>query len=288
MRDSFYTDYDTLSAKGSTQGSINPEKLLVDAIAVRMVASKSDAVPHQMVKNFLIGKYPNASDSVLAMKTHIAVRLAKEKAREIQEKLIQDAYTASLNGSWHAAVSSNDTVLKTKSHDDAKTILDFSSFVGCVYDFVYRKRLFVFIVCPFILALCLLLVGYSIEGSKFWPNTSNNQKDFWGSLLFPFALSAMMYIVLYGDTGNHPAKGNENVFAGALMIVFVPLLAIAYGIYQLIRKGMNFSARKMDLANARETATLATRVQRLNKLFKAGAISKMDYDKQLSRIIESK
>ena len=167
--------------------------------------------------------------------------------------------------------------------------LSFRDFIKGIYDFISSHRLLVFVVSPIVLDLCLFLIGYSMEGNRFWPNTSQEYKDFWGSLLFPVALSAMTYIVLFGDSGNHPAKGNENAFGCALMIVFVPLLVIAYAVYRLVRLVLDaYSKSKKRPLHDQVQVTLEVRVKRLNELLNAGVISKNDYDEQLSRLIDKR
>ena len=160
-----------------------------------------------------------------------------------------------------------------------KDALTFAAFVGVIYDFVDKRRFLAFFVFPLVISICCLLIVFLVQG--YFPESFEE----WASgFVLPFVVSIGTYCVFFSDTGNHPAKGNENAFGCLLMLVYVPILAIAYVVYRLIRVIMrncpNCEWRKI------KKISLEDRITRLNELLRKGVITKADYDEQLSRLIE--
>ena len=163
-----------------------------------------------------------------------------------------------------------------------KDALTFAAFVGVIYDFVDKRRFWVFFVSPLVFSVCCLIIVYLVQG---YVPTSFEE---WASgFVLPFAVSIGTYCVFFSDTGNHPAKGNENAFGCLLMLVYVPMLAVAYVVYRLIRVLMtNCPNCKWSRNKEHKDTSLEDRINRLNELLSKGAITKADYDEQLSRLIE--
>ena len=160
-----------------------------------------------------------------------------------------------------------------------KDALTFEAFVGVIYDFVDKRRFLVFFVFPLVFSICCFLIVFLVKG--YFPESFEE----WASVfVLPFAVSIGTYCVFFSNTGNHPAKGNENAFGCLLMLVYVPILAIAYVVYRLIRIIMkncpNCKWRK------HKKTSLEDRIKRMNELLSKGVITKADYDEQLSRLIE--
>ena len=163
-----------------------------------------------------------------------------------------------------------------------KDALTFAAFVEVIYDFVDKRHFLVFFVFPLVFSSCCLIIGSLVQGSV---PTSFEE---WASVFaLPFAVSIGTYCVFFSDTGNHPAKGNENAFGCLLMIVYVPILAITYVVYRLIRVIMtNCQNCKWRRNKEHKNASLEDRIKRLNELLSKGVITKADYDEQLSRLIK--
>ena len=170
--------------------------------------------------------------------------------------------------------------MSREPNGDADKALSLSDFIGVVYDFIDRHKILVFIGAPAILDLICFSIGISIERNpKF-------DKDFWGGLLLPFGISFGAYCCFFTETGNHPAKGNENMFGCALMIVLAPLFGLAYAVYRAVRLLKNSLTRIKRRGHSEAGQdSLEARVRKLNDLLHAGLISKSDYDEQLSRLI---
>lgn len=176
----------------------------------------------------------------------------------------------------------NQNICESKNLGD-NTALTFGDFTDHVIDFCYKHRIAVFIGGPAIFLCIWFPIAVSIDSRIL---KELDTADFWGSFLFPFFLSALIYCCFLGDTGNHPAKGNELTLGCFLSIIIVPLLYITYYIYRLVR----FLSSKLDTngnacRNQSVSGAIEEKVRKLNELFRAGVITKTDYDEQLSRLI---
>ncbi len=192
---------------------------------------------------------------------------------------VDDALILRIHSSKQNKVVNMTTKYNTERNKNALT---FAAFVGVIYDFVDKRRFLVFFVSPLVFSFCCLILVSLVQG--YLPTSFEE----WASgFALPFVVSFGTYFVFFSDTGNHPAKGNENAFGCLLMLVYIPILVITYAVYRLIRVIItNCPNCKWRRNKEYKNTSLEGRINRLNELLSKGVITKVDYDEQLSRLIE--
>jgi len=168
------------------------------------------------------------------------------------------------------------------SHMQENKSLSFVDFIGATIDWIAKHKLFVFVVIPLGVSIFFFVLGSYINGH--WPR---NFEEYAQGFALPVFVSIGAYMLLFCGDINHPAKGNEGAFGCALMIVILPIVCIAYALYRLIFSIRNIQPMQRNSFMDPRKNSIEDRVKRLNDLLDAKLITKEDYDKQLTRLIEN-